>query len=182
MCFTHIGIWYNQSMITRRDVLCSAAALLVLPPTLSASYAEAIEVLKEPYQTIAVVHRDLFPGSTTVPSPRLLKALDYLAGVMKDPYVDEDEKAFLKNGARWLNEQAKEEFGSAYYLLDASQRQRVLHTVAGLTWGDNWLWNLFSYLFEALLCDPVYGANTHEAGWHWLDYEPGYPRPKAPFI
>jgi gluconate 2-dehydrogenase gamma chain len=118
----------------------------------------------------------------TVPSPRLLKALGYLGGVMKDPYIDADEKVFLKNGARWLNEQAKEDFGQAYYLLEPAQRQKVLRTVSDLTWGDNWLWNLFSYLFEALLCDPVYGANTHEAGWHWLNYEPGYPRPKAPFI
>jgi hypothetical protein len=182
MCFTHIGVWYNQSMITRRDVLFSAAALLVLPLPAGAAYAKAVAVLEEPYQTIGVVHRDLFTGSAAVPSPRMLKALDYLGGVMKDPYVGEDEKTFLKNGARWLNEQAKEDFGKAYYLLEAAQRQKVLRFVSDLTWGDNWLWTLFSYLFESLLCDPVYGANTHEAGWHWLDYEPGYPRPKAPFI
>jgi gluconate 2-dehydrogenase gamma chain len=169
-------------MMTRRDVLYAGAALFLLPCEGAASYAFPVTVLEAPFQTIALVHRDLFPGSARIPSPHLLKALDYLGGVLKDPYVDDDEKAFLKNGAGWLNEQAREDFGKAYYHLDEGQRQTVLRTVSEKTWGENWLWSVFAYLFEALLCDPVYGANTHEAGWHWLGFVPGYPRPEKPFI
>ena len=33
------------------------------------------------------------------------------------------------------------------------------------------------YIFEALLSDPVYGANVNEAGWNWLGYAAGLPRP-----
>ena len=160
----------------------AGAALLLLPSEGKASYAVTVTVLDEPFQTIAAVHRDLFPGSVHVPSPHFLKALDYLGGVLKDPYIDDEEKLFLKNGTIWLNDAARERFGKAYYLLDEERRQRVLRSVSEKTWGENWLWTLFSYLFEALLCDPVYGANTHEAGWHWLGHVPGYPRPGKAFI
>jgi len=169
-------------MITRRDLLCAGAALLILPSGCDATYAKPVDMLAEPFQTIAFVHRDIFPGSSSIPSPRFLKALDYLGGVMEDPYIEESEKRFISDGATWLNARAKEAYGKAYYLLEAPQRERLLEEVTGETWGENWIWTLFSYLFEALLGDPVYGANTEEAGWHWLGHVPGYPRPKAPFI
>ena len=169
-------------MITRRDVLYAGAALLLLPSKGNAAYAVPVKVLEEPFQTLAVLHRDLFPGSGTVPSPHFLNALDYLGGVFRDPYVDAEQKAFLKNGAGWFNEQARNDFGKAYYHLGDADRQKVIRAVSQETWGANWLWTVFSYLFEALLCDPVYGANTEEAGWHWLAYIPGYPRPSRPLI
>jgi len=169
-------------MISRRDVLCAGAALLLLPSEGCAAYARPVTLYDEPYQTIAVVYADLFPGGGQVPSPHLLKAIDYLGGVLADPYIDEASKRFITNGAGWLNDQAKEEYGKPYYSLDSEKRQTVLRSVSDTTWGGNWLWTLFSYLFEALLSDPVYGANTHEAGWHWLNFIPGYPRPKRAII
>jgi len=168
-------------MMTRRHVLCYAAAVAALPSQ-GAAYAVPVTILEAPYQTVAAVQRDLFPGGRLVPSPHLLKALEYFAGVMRDPYVDAEDKRFLVNGAAWLNEQAEKDFGRAYYRLPPEQRQRVLRTAADFTWGGNWLWNILSYLFEALLCDPVYGANTQEAGWHWLGHVPGYPRPEHALI
>jgi len=169
-------------MITRRSLLLGGAALLLLPVESSADYARPVTILKEPFQTIAAVQRDLFPGGGTAPSPQLIKAIDYLAGVLNDPYVDDDTKRFLSDGARWLNERTGEDFGSAYYRLTPAQREEILQWLSGTPWGESWLWSLVSYLFEALLCDPVYGANTHEAGWRWLGHEPGYPRPKAALI
>ena len=169
-------------MITRRDVLYAGAALFLLPSAGIAAYTVPVKILEEPFQTIAAVQRDLFPGDGAVPSPRLLHSIEYLGGVLKDPYVEDDEKAFLKNGAKWLNEQARGDFSKPYYQLDDALRQRVLRTVSQQAWGENWLWTLFSYLFESLLCDPVYGANTEEAGWTWLGFVPGYPRPKVPII
>jgi gluconate 2-dehydrogenase gamma chain len=176
-----LRLCYNQVMIDRRNVLLAGAALLLLPQTGEGAYASKFSVLKEPYQTIAMLHRDLFDVKGPAPSPRMLNALGYLAGVMHDPRIDDDEKQFIQNGAVWLNEAANEGFSKPYYQLDVSQRSRVLDRILEETWGDNWVWTIYAYLFEALLCDPVYGANTHETGWQWLGHEPGYPRPSAPF-
>lgn len=169
-------------MMTRRNFLISGTALLLLPPDSNAGYTVPITILHAPFQTIGVLQRDLFPGGAAAPSAELLHALDYLGGVLRDPMIDDDEKRFIENGARWLNESAEKEFDRPYYRLNPEQRQQVLERIADRSWGDNWIWTIFSYFFEALLGDPVYGINTHQSGWHWLHHEPGYPRPKAPFI
>lgn len=168
-------------MIERRNVLLAGAALMLLPRSGEGAYATSFSALKAPYQTIAMLHRDLFDVKGPAPSPRMLNALGYLNGVMNDPLVDEDEKHFIEKGAGWLNEQSNDDFGKTYYHLEKTQREKVLDSALETTWGDNWVWIIYAYLFEALLCDPVYGANTHEAGWHWLGHDPGYPRPAVPF-
>lgn len=169
-------------MITRRKLLIGSAVLLAAAPLTAQGYSRLVAVHDAPFQTVTLLYRDLFPGSDPIPSPHYLHAVDYLGGVLQDPYVDEDTKVFIRNGALWLNESAEERYGKPYYALDDDERQNVLQEVAQITWGDNWLWTMFSYLFEALLCDPVYGANTNEAGWQWLGHVPGYPRPKEPII
>ncbi len=168
-------------MIERRTFLLAGAALALLPQKSEAAYAVNFTVLESPYQTIGMLHRDLFEFSASAPSPVMLNALGYLGGVMNDPRIEQSEKQFILNGAAWLNEQSETDFKKAYYHLTSAQRNRVLETVIQETWGDNWIWTIYSYLFEALLCDPVYGANTHAVGWYWLHLEPGYPRPKSPF-
>lgn len=168
-------------MIRRRDFLAGSVALLIWPHSLQGNYARPITVRGETFQTIALVQRDLFPGGTSAPAAARLNALDYLGGVLDDPYMEDEAKAFIKNGSAWLNEAAQAQHGKAYYLLAEAQRQALLGDVADTTWGDNWLWTILAYLLEALLGDPVYGANTHGAGWAWLHLEPGFPRPQRPY-
>ena len=169
-------------MINRRQILIYGASALLLPRMAKAAYARSVSILSEPFQTFGVLHRDLFPGHGEIPSPAHLNALGYLAGVLNDPYLAAAEKRFLEKGAKWLNESADGSYGRPYYRLDARRRQALLLTISRETWGDNWLWTVMSYLFESMLCDPVYGANTDRSGWKWLKYEPGYPRPKKALI
>ncbi len=169
-------------MTNRRQILIYGACVLLLPRAAKAAYARSVRILSEPFQTFGVLHRDLFPGRGDIPSPAHLNALGYLAGVLNDPYLAADEKRFLEKGAEWLNESAEDSYGRPYYRLDAGRRQALLEKVSHETWGGNWLWTVMSYLFESMLCDPVYGANTDRSGWKWLKHEPGYPRPKKALI
>jgi hypothetical protein len=41
---------------------------------------------------------------------------------------------------------------------------------------------MMRYIFEAMLGDPIYGANKHEAGWKWLAFEGGKPRAKRMYL
>jgi len=36
---------------------------------------------------------------------------------------------------------------------------------------------MLTLIFEALLLDPIYGVNTNNIGWNWLNHDPGVPRP-----
>ena len=169
-------------MINRRQILIYSACTLLLPAAATAAYTRSVSILSEPFQTIGVLHRDLFPGSADIPSPAHLHALEYLGGVMNDPYIDKNDKVFIMNGAKWLNESSAETYAKPYYRLSVKQRQALLKEISRETWGDNWLWTVMSYLFESMLCDPVYGANIDQSGWRWLNYEPGFPRPKKVLI
>lgn len=141
-------------------------------------YAGESAAKPEPYRTIAFVYNDMFPSAPGVPDARELNSIGYLRGVMRDERIDEDEKAFIVNGAVWLNEESNEMFKRGYHELSSSQRQLVLESVLQYNWGDNWLYTVMSYLFESMFCDPIYGANKDMSGWKWLKYEPGFPRPE----
>jgi len=141
------------------------------------SYSGAGDAVREPYRTISFVYDDMFPSAPGVPDAARLNSIGYLRGVMRDDRVGEDEKAFIVNGALWINEESSEMFKKEYYRLSPSQRQLVLDSALQYRWGDNWLYTVMSYLFESMFCDPVYGANTDMSGWKWLKYEPGFPRP-----
>jgi len=105
-------------------------------------YSSHVKILKEPFQTIAKVHDDLFTPSAGMPKPQDFNAIGFLEGVMRDPRVRDTQKEFT----------SKE-------------------------WGNDWLWYIINHAFEAMLSDPVYGANTNEIGWKWLNFIPGEPRP-----
>jgi gluconate 2-dehydrogenase gamma chain len=67
--------------------------------------------------------------------------------------------------------------GRSFLALDDEQQELVLRDIAESDAGENWLSTLLTYLFEALLTDPVYGGNPGGIGWKWLQHVPGFPRP-----
>jgi len=141
-------------------------------------YAKKISIYKDPYQTFAQLHKDLFFGSKIYNILDNINALSFLQGVFEDPYIKEDEKSYLRNGITWLHETSQELYKRNYYYLSSKERQQVLHVISQKNWGDSWLWTVMSYYFEAMLGDPIYGGNQKQKGWKHLDLISGYPRPK----
>jgi len=140
-------------------------------------YAKKITLLKEPYQTLEWVLNDLFPPSKSVPGIKKLNTIGYFQGVMQDRRIEKEEREFIANGIAWLNEACLKEHKKRYWSLSHEQREKILKKISLLKWGDNWLRSVMSYLFESMLCDPVYGANADMSGWKWLEHTPGHPRP-----
>ena len=172
-------------MINRRLFILGSASLLASAACASQTrtfYANGFQPLKDPYQTIALVQEDLFPPSPGVPTVRQLNSIGFLKGAMLDERIAQSEKNFVVNGVEWLHEDSIKLYGKKYHLLLADERQKVLRHISEYRWGNNWLYTVMSYIFESMLCDPVYGANSGGAGWKWLEHEPGYPRPKRAFI
>ncbi len=130
------------------------------------------------WHTLAWVQRDLFPDRKGVPTLQSIRAGVYLRHVMHDVRITQEEKDFIRNGERWLNETSQEQYQKNYTALKDSQRQKVLHVISQEPWGERWIKTVLTYIMEALLCDPVYGGNVAEVGWRWLQHTPGLPRPK----
>lgn len=167
-------------MLRRRDFLITSALLLSIPAVGLRAKAYASQNLTsftEPYQTVSAVYEELWKGGDA-PSLAQINAVGYLHGVMHDAYIDTAEKRFIISGATWLNDESQEQYQKAFMALLPKERQALLKKVALTRWGDNWLYTLMGYLFEAMLSDPLYGANRKRSGWRWLEHEPGYPRPQ----
>lgn len=124
-------------------------------------------------QTIKLMQADLFPQA---PSNK------YILIIFHHSRIDEEEKEYLRNGARWLNEEAVEMYEKPYVSLDAQQRERVLISFSSHDWGESYIHTILSYIMEAYLGDPIYGGNKNGSGWAFLNHEGGKPSPKELYL
>ena len=142
-----------------------------------ASQVQTSLLEQAPWQTFAAVQNHLFPKDADSPGADDFNATLYLKSVLELPGVDEEDKKFIRNGVKWINDIANQMFTTSFHLLDKDNKETVLQRIATSSAGENWLSLLLLYLFEALLTDPVYGGNTDKIGWQWLEHQPGFPTP-----
>ena len=165
-------------MINRRDFFqySGAVGVAVLVGIAAKKYAESSNVSTETYKIFDALINHLFNDKDGYVTSKL-NVMGYFKGVLSDERIDIESREYLINGARWLDETANEEFGKGFLKLNHDKKEQLLKKVSMLRWGDNWLYNMMSYYFEATLSDPIYGGNVDGAGWKWLEHQPGFPRP-----
>ncbi len=131
-------------------------------------------------QQSAMIHsiqQILFPDDGFGPGVIEIHAYEYLLWVLSDPRMDEQDRAYIYDGLRWVEETAHEEMNATYLELNAQKQSDLIHYLSQLDWGESWLSTIMTYILEALLADPQYGGNPEGRGWQWLSHYPGYPRP-----
>lgn len=121
----------------------------------------------------------LFPHSKLGPGAIDLSISSYLAQVLKDERILEEDRGYFLKGATWLEESAYEEYNKSFLNLNNSEKEELLQTVSKYKWGKNFIYTSLSYIFEALLSSPVYGSNKDGLGWKWLEHSAGFPQPKS---
>lgn len=131
-----------------------------------------------PLKILKVVQVDLFPQKAVENA----NAYRYLSVIFKHSLVSDSDKQYLRNGTRWINEEAVLEYDKSYIDLDSSQRQKILKQISKESWGKSWMKTVLSYIMEATLGDPIYGINKNESGWKWLSHTPSFPRPKEALL
>ncbi len=128
--------------------------------------------------TIKVVQDDLFPKAKELG----INTSNYISIIYRHHKIATEDKEFLKNGVKWLNETAHDRYQKHYTKLPDEKRQLVLQEIVTKKWGKNWVDSMMRYIFEAMLGDPIYGGNNHEAGWEWLAFTGGKPRAKRMYL
>ncbi len=168
-------------LINKRTFLFRVAgvfATLFLPPiVVRAAKVRQSTQLKDPWATIDVVQNHLFPTEVDSPGANEINAIGYLRNIIASHLIDQDEKEFIINGVKWLNDLSLVKHEAFFTQLSYSQRTDMLHQITKSKAGRRWISKLLSYIFEALLGDPVYGGNPGGIGWKWLNHHPGFPRP-----
>ncbi len=131
-----------------------------------------------PLQTLSLLHKDLFPYAQELG----IQTAPYMQIIFHQSRISDADKTFLKNGVKWLNEAGIKKYKQEYIKLSSKQREALLERVTQTEWGDSFVYDVMNYMFEAMLGDPVYGGNNKEAGWQWLDFEGGQPRPQKAYM
>jgi gluconate 2-dehydrogenase gamma chain len=131
-----------------------------------------------PKETIQLLVKDLFPKAKELG----ISTSSYIDVIFAHSRITQEEKKFLKNGVKLLNESAYEKYKSRYTQLAKPQRLELLEQVAQTQWGTDFMDSVLRYTLEATLGDPIYGGNNNEAGWKWLGYEAAKPQPKKAYL
>ncbi|MGB5966675.1 MAG: gluconate 2-dehydrogenase subunit 3 family protein [Sulfurimonadaceae bacterium] len=165
-------------MITRRDFFqySGAVGVALLVGIAAKKYALTNNASTETYKIFDALINHLFNDKDGYVTSKL-NVMGYFKGVLSDKRIDIENREYLINGARWLNETANEEFGKDFVKLNHDKKEQLLKKVSMLRWGDSWLYKMMSYYFESVFSDPIYGGNVDGAGWKWLEFQPGFPRP-----
>lgn len=129
------------------------------------------------WDTLLLAQELLFPHEKNSPGAIDVNAAGYFQWVLADPMIDPRETKFKKNGLTWLEEECQELFKKSFIDLNEEDQEVAMQAITKHSWGRSWISTMLLHIFEALLSDPIYNANTNEKGWKWLDYTPGIPRP-----
>jgi hypothetical protein len=105
----------------------------------------------------------------------------YMQIILKHSRVSDEDKEFIKNGIKWLNEDALSLYDEKYVDLSSTKRQEVLKYISKTKWGKGFIRDNLTYIMEASFSDPVYGVASGE-GWKWLDFKTGLPQPKEAYL
>ncbi len=168
-----------MNLLSRRVFLKNSFLSSVIFVTYSGELCAAVT----PLETISILHGDLFPDGDKVPNLNSINATFYLNTiVLNHSRIDFETKSYIRDGVRWLNEEAMTKYKKVYAKLPPNKREKVLEDIVATDWGESWIDTIMTYFLEAMLGDPVYGINSRQKSWKWLNHEPGYPRPKKAFL
>ena len=131
----------------------------------------------EQLETVRIIQDILFPADGNGPGANEFDAHYYLDWVVSVPLMDSEDSEYIINGIGWVDETAQEDYSKGFLKLSKKEQHDLIRKISKESWGEDWLSTILTYILEALLSDPLYGGNTKEAGWKWLDVYPGYPRP-----
>ena len=123
------------------------------------------------------VQNILFPNDVNGPGAYDVKAHEYLKWWLTDARIDPDEQQYVRNGLKWVDETAQETHQQHFLKLSKQQQVDLIYQISQETWGESWLSVMLTYIFEAMISDPIYGYNQNEIGWSWLNHQAGVPRP-----
>jgi len=165
-------------MINRREFFqySGIVGTAVLVGMAARQYAMSSSAASDTFRTFDALINHLFNDHDGYVTSQL-NTIGYFKAVLADQRIPVEDREYLVNGVRWLDETSREEFAKAFTELDHKEREQLLKLVSSLRWGNRWLYRVMGYYFETVFSDPIYGGNVEGRGWKWLDYHPGFPRP-----
>ncbi len=124
----------------------------------------------------------LFPDDGNGPSAEEINAFPYLLWYLQDELIEKYERDFYMRGADWVEQESLDLFNISFLDLPEKTQLDLVHILSMKKRTKQWLSKLLTFIFEALLADPIYGGNPNNIGWDWLNHDPGSPRSEGELI
>jgi hypothetical protein len=174
----------HRTSINRRHFLLGIVAIstaAIIPTAISCSSSPIHDVHNQltefDFATLIAVQNHLFPARENSPGAEQLHAATYYSWTLMDKEEDPAITQKMRDGLKWIEETSQDLFKTSFMELSDEQKEIALRTLEKESYGESWISLTITRIFEALLSDPIYGSNTSEAGWKWLDHTAGIPRP-----
>jgi len=147
---------------------------------LSESFSEqTILFSRAQWQTLTAIQEHLFPAKNGAPGASQFNAKAWLYNFLTFPEINSEVVQIYRSQIDKVNLLAKQQFKQKFIQLDESQKEQILRSIEKNRQSQRWLGEILNNIIEALLTDPVYGANNDAIGWKWLGHSPGFPRPNT---
>lgn len=115
----------------------------------------------------------IFPKTSTMPSAREFKALNYLVQNISHKTFDDDDKVLIVDGTKDFIES----FPDFLNLKEDEKKELIFRIIKNSSYAKSWISKLTYYGVEAMFSDPIYGGNFQQIGWNSVKHNIGYPRP-----
>ena len=142
-----------------------------------------------PYQAYLTVNEDellsdvlevLFPHEADSPGASDLGAIFYFRWLFTDPLTSDDDKERIRHGLVQFQKYLSKNGIAVYRELSLEKQGEIFSRYLENEKHERWAGHVMTFLFEALLGDPVYGGNREMLAWKWLEHIPGFPRISKP--
>ena len=129
-----------------------------------------------PSQTLLVLDEVLniiFPKTSTMPSAKEFKALEYLIKNISHKTFDNEDKTLILDGT-------KDFIGSFSQFLTLNEKEKkelIFEIIKNSAYAKSWVSKITYYGIEAMFSDPIYGGNFNQIAWKSINHAVGIPQP-----
>ncbi len=139
----------------------------------SANVSIAKNIPNETLLVLDEVLNIIFPKTSTMPSAKEFKALEYLVkNISHKTFEDEDKTLILAGTKDFIGS-----FPEFLTLNENEKKELIFQIIKNSTYAKSWVSKLSYYGIEAMFSDPIYGGNYNQIGWENTNHFIGFPRP-----
>ena len=156
-------------MKRRKFIKFTTASLILFTTNISI----AKNISKENMFFLDEIFNIIFPKTSTMPSAKEFKALEYLIKNISAKAFDDEDKTFIIAGTNDF-------MGSFPKFLSLSKNEKkelIFQVIQNNDYAKSWISKLSYYGVEAMFSDPIYGGNFDKVAWKSVSHFVGIPRP-----
>lgn len=129
-----------------------------------------------PSQTLLVLDEVLniiFPKTSTMPSAKEFKALEYLIKNISHKTFDNEDKTLILDGTKDFISS----FPQFLTLNEKEKKELIFEIIKNSAYAKSWVSKITYYGIEAMFSDPIYGGNFNQIAWKSVNHAVGIPQP-----